>query len=135
MNKKVIIIIVLAILLVSISGCTNKNATNGTFGQKTISIKNITVSNNVTAENVEYNGTNYYWIHGNIRNNNPYDAFNLKMKAVTYDKDGNVVAVKDTFNLDPKIIAANGESYFSFTFNNSDNRIIRYEIQLISADA
>ncbi len=135
-QKSILIIFILFILIVSISGCTNtKNATNGTFGEKEVSINNITVINNVTADHNEYNGTNYYYVTGYLKNNNKYDVFNLKMKASVFDAEGNIVAVNNTVYLNPKVLPAGGETFFGFRFADNDNRIVRYELQLISADA
>jgi hypothetical protein len=136
MSRKIMIILLLLFAItVSVSGCTTKEATNGTFGEKTISINNITIVDNVTAEHHEYNGTNYYYVTGYLKNKNKYDAFNLKMKATTFDAEGNVVAVNDTAYLNPKVIPAGGEAFFGFSFIDQDNRIVRYELELISADA
>lgn len=136
MPKRTIILILLLITVtISFSGCTTKEATNGTFGEKIITINNITIVNNVTTEHYERNGTKFYIITGYLKNNDKYDAFNIKMKSTVYDIDGNVVATNDTVYLDPKVVPAGGESLFGFSFNDSDNRIFRYEIQFISATA
>ena len=136
MNKSIISILILLAIIVSISGCTtDKNATNGTFGEKNISIKNITIIDNVTAEHDEVNGVNYYYITGYLKNNNKYDVYNLKMKATTYDAEGNVVAVNNTVYLEPKVLQVGEESFFGFNFIDNDNRIVRYELQIISGDA
>ena len=68
-NKSIIIILLLIAVIVAISGCTSKTAPNGTFGEKTVSISNITIVNNVTNGTYEYNGTNYYYIDGFVKNN------------------------------------------------------------------
>lgn len=136
MSKSTISILLLLTIMVSISGCTTtKNATNGTFGEKTVSIKNITIINNVTAEHYYYDGTNYFLIRGYLKNNNKYEAFNLKMKATVYDAEGNVIAVNETVYLEPKVLDVNSDTFFGFTFVDNDNRIVRYELKLISADA
>lgn len=135
MIKKIMVVLLLITVIVSISGCTTKTAPNGTFGEKTVSINNITLVDNVTANHDEYNRTSYYYIDGYVKNKNKYDAFNLKMKATVYDSEGNVVAVNDTFYLNPKVIPAGGESEFYFYFNDPDNKIARYELQLISVKA
>ncbi len=134
-KKSITAILLLLAITVSISGCTTKEAANGTFGEKPVSINNITIVDNVTAEHSEYNGTNYYYVTGYLKNNNIYDAFNLKMKATTFDAEGNVVAVNETVYLNPKVIPAEGEAFFGFKFIDNDNRIARYELQLISVDA
>ena len=79
--KSLIAVLLLFAVIVSISGCTSKTATNGTFGEKTISLSNITIVNNVTNGSYQDNGTNYYYIDGFVKNNNVYDAYDLKMKA------------------------------------------------------
>jgi hypothetical protein len=124
----------LFLVVVSISGCTTKEAANGTFGEKIVSINNITIVNNVTGEHDEFNGTNYYYITGYVKNNNKYDAFHLKIKATTFDADGNIVAVDDAVYLDPKVVPGKGESFFGFRFVDNNYRIARYELQLISVD-
>lgn len=132
-KKFFVILIILGVVVVS--GCTSKTAPNGTFGEKTVSINNITIVNNVTADHYQHNGTSYYYIYGYLLNENPYDAFNLKMKATVYDANNNVVAVNDNVYLNPKVIPAGGESYFYFNFPDPDNKIVRYDLQLISAKA
>lgn len=133
MFKKVKISLIILILLVviSVSGCTSKNATNGTFGEKSVSIKNVTIVNS-TYEDYEYPGTKYYIIRGYLKNNNKYDAYNLKMQATTYDADGNVVSVNDTVYLSPKVLPADGLASYDFYIPNKDGRIVRYDLQLIS---
>jgi len=133
--KLMIIVLLIIAVIVSISGCTTKNATNGTFGEKSVSINNISIVDNVTAEHAEVNGVNYYYIVGYLKNNNNYDVYNLKMKANAFDAEGNVVATNDTVYLDPKAIYANKESYFGFNFIDNGNRIVRYELQIISISA
>lgn len=130
-----IIILLLFAITISISGCTTKEAANGTFGERTVSISNITIVNNVTADHSEYNGTNYYYVTGYLKNKNKYDAFNLKMKSTVFDAEGNIVAVNDTVYVNPKVIPAEGESFFGFSFIDNNNQIVRYELQLISVDA
>lgn len=135
-KNPILIVLIFLMVIVSTSGCTTtKNATNGTFGEKTVTINNITIVNNITAENLEYNGTKYYIIKGYLKNNNKFDAFNLKMKATVFDAEGNVVAVNNTPYLNPKVLPAEDVSLFSFVFIDNDNRIVRYELQLISVDA
>lgn len=135
MLNKNLIIILLLFLIASISGCTTKNATNGTFGQKNVSINNITIINNVTADHTEVDGVKYYYITGYLKNYNNNEVFNLKMKATAYDSEGNVVAVNDTVYLESRILPIGEEVYFGFNFQDNDNRIVRYELKIISADA
>ena len=72
--KSLILILVLLAVIVSVSGCVSKTATNGTFGEETISLSNMTIVDNVTNGTYQYNGTNYYYIDGFVKNNNIYDA-------------------------------------------------------------
>lgn len=135
LNKSLIIIVILLFTaIITVSGCTTpQNATNGTFGEKTISIKNLTIINNVTTDRYDYDGVNYYYIEGYIKNNNKYDAFKIKMKATAYDKDGNVVATNSSVYLDPKSIPTGGQSYFFFQFVDQDQIIVRYDLQVLNA--
>lgn len=136
MKKTTIIIIVLIISLITlISGCiTNKTASDGTFGEKTISISNITILNS-TAEDQQYSKNRYYTIRGYLKNNNKYDAHNLKMRVITYDKDGNIVSSNETVYLSPKVIPAEGTSQYEFYIKNNDERIVKFDLQLISVTA
>ena len=88
LKKSIIIILLLLTAIISISGCTTKTATNGTFGEKSISIDSIYLSNNSTTGNYTYNGTEYYYIDGYLVNNNPYDAFNIIVNSTAYDANG-----------------------------------------------
>lgn len=134
-NKLIILIIISIVITVSISGCTtSKNATNGTFGEKSVSIKNITIIN-TTSEETTHDDTSYWLVYGHLKNNNQNDVFNLKMKVTAYDAEGNVVAVNDTVHLEPKVISPEGEALYYFTLNNKDKKIVRYELQLISVDS
>lgn len=133
-KKYAIFILLILVVIISISGCTTRNATNGTFGERTISLDAIEILNS-TSEHYEYNGTNYFYIEGYLQNNNKYDAFNIKMKVIAYDKDGNIVVTNDSVYLEPKNIQGGGQTYFSFEFIDQDQIIERYEIQLIDAKA
>lgn len=135
-NKSFLYILLLLVFMVSFSGCTStKNAMNGTFGERTISLSNITVLKNISNENSLVNGTHYYQIKGSLKNNNKYDVFNLKMKALVYDAEGKLVAENSPSYVSSKVLPAEGELYFIFSFIDNDERIVRYEIQVISAEA
>ena len=88
MFKRSIILIILLTAIISISVCTTKTATNGTFGQKVISINSIYLANNSTTGNYTYNGTKYYYIEGYLINNNSYEAFHIKVNSTAYDANG-----------------------------------------------
>lgn len=113
-KSSIIIVILLFAVLVSISGCTTKNATNGTFGEKKISLDKFEISD-VNAEHYEYD-TTYYYVEGNITNKNDIDALNLKMEAVAFDENGTAVDVNKNPYLNPKVVPSLGVSYFYFNF-------------------
>ena len=98
-----------------------------------ISINSIYISNNSTAGNYTYNGTEYYYIEGYLVNNNSYEAFNVKVNAIAYDANGNVVATNDSAYLDPVSIPANGVSYFYVDFNDPNQKIVRYDVKVVNA--
>lgn len=129
------LIIALFILIVGISGCTTKTATNGTFGEKTVSVNSIYLSNNTTAD--VFNGTDtglqYYYIGGYIINNNSNDALNVKILATAYDRDGNVVATNESAYVYPTSIPAKGSSEFYVDFPDNNSNIVRYEVKILSA--
>lgn len=134
MTNKYIIIIIF-IMIVGISGCTTKTASNGTFGEKTVSVNSIYLSNNTTADVFNSTNTNmqYYYIGGYLINNNSNDAFNVKILATAYDKDGNVVATNDSAYLYPASIPAKGSSEFYVDFPDNNTNIVRYEVKILSA--
>ncbi|HOI39815.1 MAG TPA: hypothetical protein PLC38_01585 [Methanobacterium sp.] len=133
-NKSlIIIVIILFAVIVSISGCTTKNATNGTFGEKTISLNKLEIIDS-NAEHIDYEDRTYYYIEGNITNKNDIDALDLKMEATAFDENGMVVDINKNPYLDPKVVPSLGVSYFYFEFYDPDKRIVRYEIKVISAE-
>lgn len=129
-NKSIIIILSFLIIIISISGCTNKNATNGTFGEKTVSLNTFKIDI-IDAEHHD----SVFYIDGNITNNNGFDALDVEMEATAYDENGTVIAVNKTPYIDPKNIPAQSVSYFYFEFNDPDNKIVKYEVKIISAQS
>ncbi len=130
MLKKYLIIIIL-IVVVGISGCTTKTATNGTFGEKSISISDLIEANNTTADHYIDNGIQYYYIDGYIKNNNNYDVFNVKFNAIAYDANGNVVATNDTAYLNT--IPSKGITEFYIDFPDPNSKIVRYDLKIVNA--
>jgi hypothetical protein len=134
--KSLIAILLLFAVIVSISGCTSKTAPNGTFGEKTISLSNMAIVDNVTNGSYVYNGTDYYYIDGFVKNNNVYDAFNLQMKATIYDANNSVIAVNDTpYYYSSGPVPAGGETEFYFVLNDPNNQTDHYSLQLINVSA
>jgi hypothetical protein len=135
-TKSLLAVLLLFAVIVSISGCTSKTATNGTFGEQTISLSNMSIVNNVTNGSYQYNGTNYHYIDGFVKNNNVYDAYDLKMKATIYDVNNTVLAVNDTpYYYSNGPVPAGGEMEFYFEFNDPNNQTDHYSLQLISVSA
>lgn len=141
MDYKIIIILLLLIPgILSISGCINNGtATNETWGEKHISLDKIKVSNDTQGKPYNYyneNGEeNHYSVHGYIENQNIYDALSVKIKCTVYDINGTILSTNDTSHLDPKNIPSQGRSEFYFDFKDVDNKIVRYNIEIISAKA
>lgn len=132
MSKNYLIILLL-IIIIGVSGCTTKTATNGTFGEKSISISNITEANNTTSDHYDYNGTQYYYIDGYMKNNNNYDVFNVKFNATAYDANGNVVAINDTAYLNS--IPSKSLTEFYIDFPDPDSKIVRYDLKIVSGSS
>jgi len=131
-KKSIVMILILITVLVAISGCTTKTATNGTFGEKKLSLDAITVSENTTGNRSERNDTLYY-VTGYIVNGNPIDALNVKLKVTTYDSQNNTVAVNDTPYLEPKDILSNGNSYFYARFDDPEKKIVKFKVEILDA--
>ena len=98
------------VLIVGISGCTEKKATNGTWGEKPAANSSSLQVINSTADHYTYNGTTYYYVEGYIQNNAESDASNVKITTTVYDSSGNVFAINDTAYLKPQTIPATGQS-------------------------
>jgi len=132
-KRSIIMVILLLTAIISISGCTTKTAANGTFGEKVISVDSIYLSNNSTTGNYTYNGTEYYYIEGYLVNNNSYEAFHVTVNSTVYDANGNVIATNDSAYLDPVSIPSNGVSYFYVEFNDSSQKIVKNQINVVNA--
>ena len=134
-KQSIIVILLVLTAIIGISGCTTKTASNGTFGEKVISIDSILISNNTTAGTNIYNGTEYYYIDGYLLNNNSNDAFHVKVNTTVYDANGNVVATNDTAYLNPITIPSKGFSEFYVEFNDTNEKIVRYDVKVVDAKA
>ena len=144
-NKKILIPIIFVValmltaagivLLAGMSGFAINTTANSTFGEKKISIDAINVLNNSTMDTYEYNGTQYSYLEGYVRNNNKFDAFNVKMNATAYDEYSDVVATNDSIYLQSKNIPGEGETLFYVDFPDTDNKIVRIEVDVVDAKA
>lgn len=131
--KVTTLILVMFIFIVAVSGCTEKKATNGTWGDKAPATADSLKIVNSTADHYEYNGTNYYYVKGYIQNTADSDASSVKMIATFYDASGNVVANNNTAYIKPAAIPAAGQSRFYFGFEDPNNRIASYDVNITSA--
>ena len=127
-----IMIISFILLAVASSGCINTNKTNNTWGDKKISLDAIKVSNSTVGNRSENNDSIYY-VSGYILNQNSFEAIDPKITVTTYYSNGTVFAMNDTPYIDPKNIPANGKSAFYARFNDSDKKIAKFEVKILSA--
>lgn len=134
MQKVGMIVVIVLLLGISISGCINTSETNNTWGEKKISLNAIKISNNTTGNHSETNQSNYY-VHGYIKNENPYEAINPKIKVTTFTINGTEFEVNNTPYLEPKNIPANGESFFYARFSDPENKIVQFEVEIVDAKA
>ena len=124
-------VLLLLIIVTGISGCTINPQANGTFGEKNpVSINDLKILN-VSSDHYQYEGKPYFTIAGVIQNNNGENTKYVKMQAITYDKNGEIVAVNDSVELDPKVIQGKSQSNFYFDFYDLKNRIVKYEVKII----
>jgi len=132
MQKSYIFIILLSLVLISgISGCTEKKAVNGTWGEKEpVSAKYIKIINS-TGEHYLRNGTNYYYVYGYVENTAEDDAYNVEIHAKFFDEKGNVVGTNNSARIKPKIIPALGQSWYVLRFNDPENKIVRFELEIV----
>lgn len=134
LKKSILIVLLLLSAVVAVSGCTNKTAPNGTFGQRNLSIDQISLSNNTTAGVDNFYGDQYYYVKGYLINNNPYDAFNVKVNATAYDAEGNIVSTNNSAYINPPNISADDLSFFYVEFLDNDNKIARAEVKVVDAN-
>jgi hypothetical protein len=135
MGKKfgIIIILLLVVMVLANSGCIENTKANSTWGEKKISMDAIKVSNNTVGNHSEQDKSVYY-VSGYITNQNPIEAINVKLKVTTYYSNGTVFAVNNTPYLEPKNIPANGQSYFYVLFTDPDNKIVRFNVDIVNAN-
>lgn len=133
MIRKTIIVFIL-LFIVGISGCTINQNANQTFGEKGISLNALFV-NNTTSDHYEYEETNYYYVDGDIINNNQNEVFHVKLNVSVFDEKGNLIGYNDTAYFERNSIPPNDKSYFYVDFGDNDNKISRYEIKIIDAKA
>ncbi len=88
---------------------------------------------NSTADHYDYNGTTYYYVAGYIQNSADSDASNVKMVVTFYDASGNVVATNGTAYIKPATIPATGQSRFYVKFEDPNNEIASYNVNITSA--
>jgi len=132
-KHSIMMILLVLTVIIAVSGCTTKTATNGTFGEKNISIDSLIISKNTTADHSNYNGIEYYYIQGYLENNNSNDAYHVKLIATAYDANGNVVATNNSAYLNPTVIPAKGFSFFNINFIDTNNTIVRYDLKVDDA--
>ncbi|MGB9980271.1 hypothetical protein [Methanobacterium sp.] len=131
--KKLIAVLFLLIIMIGISGCTINPQANGTFGEKrSVLVSDLEIIND-TASHYQYEGGTWYAIGGTIQNNYGQDTSYVKMKATTYDKNGKIVAINDSVELDPKKIQGESQSKFYFDFYDPYTQIVSYKVQIIDA--
>jgi hypothetical protein len=125
-----ILILLMVIVLVGVSGCTEKKATNGTWGEKPVVTTDSLHLINVTTNNYDYNGTHYYYVEGYIQNTAENDATNVNVITTAYDTTGKVFATNDTAYIKPTSVPALGQSKFFAEFEDPDNKIVRYDAKI-----
>lgn len=132
LKQNVIVILLLLTAIIAISGCTTKTAENGTFGEKNISLNAISLANNATNGTYSYNGTEYYYVEGYLVNQNPNDAFDVKVNTTAYDSKGNVIATNNSAYINPANIPADSNSYIYIEFKDPNQKIVRYNVQVVA---
>jgi|BioPla2DNA2_1021312.scaffolds.fasta_scaffold13275_7 capsule polysaccharide export protein KpsE/RkpR len=120
------------LIILITSGCINNAQTNNTWGEKKISIDAIKISQNTTGNRSETNESRYY-VYGYIENDNPIEAFNLKMKITTFYENGTVFAVNTTPKIKPQTIPGKGSSFFYARFHDPHQNIHNFTVEISSA--
>jgi len=133
-NKIILITLIISMSgIVATSGCIDTSQTNNTWGEKKISLENIKVINNTYYRRGE-NESNYY-AYGWIKNDNPYDALEVKIKVTAYYSNGTIFAVNETPTLRPPNIPSKGESQFYAFFADPDQKIAKFDVKIVDAKA
>lgn len=131
--KITVLILVMFIFIVAVSGCTEKVATNGTWGEKAPATTDSLKIINSTADHYDYNSTTYYYVAGYIQNSADSDASNVKIVTTTYTASGKVFATNSTAYIKPATVPATGQSRFYVRFEDPNNSITSYDVKVTSA--
>ena len=134
MKQISLFLVLLIISTVSISGCETKTA-NQTWGEQKVSPDLIKTSNNTTGEFKERNNTGYYVVTGYLINQNPGEAFDIKMNVSGYDANNTLVSSNTTPYINPKSIPGRGQSYFGARLKDPEHKIVRFEVKILGAHA
>ncbi len=130
---KLFAILFLLIIITGISGCTINPQANGTFGEKKpVSVSDLEIINSSGAP-YQYEGKTTYTVSGVIQNNFGEDTKYVKMEAITFDKNGEIIATNNSVELDPRVIPGKGRSNFYFDFEDPYSKIVKYQIKIIEA--
>lgn len=121
--------------MICASGCIDFNKVNNTWGEKNISLDAIKMSNNTTGNYTSDVNSSTYYVYGWINNYNSLDAFNVKIKVITYDSKGKVVAMNNTPIIQPVNIASKGSSEFYAEFPDPNKRIVKFKVEVVDAKA
>jgi hypothetical protein len=125
-----ILILLMVIVLVGVSGCTEKKATNGTWGEKpTVTTDSLHLIN-ITADHYDYNGTKYYYVEGYIQNTAENDATNVNIITTAYNASGKAFATNETAYIKPTNVPAMGQSEFYVNFEDPNNEIVNYTVKV-----
>ena len=125
-------IFLVIVFLINVCGCIDNTKANSTWGEKKISLDAIKVSQNTTGNRSETNESRYY-VYGYIENDNPFEAFNLKMKITTFYENGTVFAVNTTPKIKPQTIPGKGSSFFYARFHDPHQNIHNFTVEISSA--
>ncbi len=129
MDKKIIIII-LILFTVTISGCTFKTESDGTFGQKPNATINDLYIVNSTGDHYDRNNTTIYYVWGYVGNKAGNQAPNVQITVKFYSENGTLIGTNTTSPNKPKIIPPEGQSYYYAGFKDPNKTINNYTISL-----
>ncbi|MCK9150764.1 FxLYD domain-containing protein [Methanobacterium alcaliphilum] len=133
MDKKFLVMFIILSMVVvpAISGCTIKNKSDKTWGEKEPAKLSDLYIINSTGDHSDRNTTFYYYIWGYIGNKAKSDASNVEITAKYYDKNGTLLGNTTVSPYNPKIVPALSKSSFYITFEDPDQKIVNYTLNIV----
>ncbi|GAB4315459.1 MAG: hypothetical protein Kow0019_15610 [Methanobacteriaceae archaeon] len=128
------ILLSLILTVLMVSGCTEIEAKNGTWGEKEpVKASELRIVNS-TGEHFDRNQTSIYYVYGDLKNTNGNDAYNVGVQAKFYDSKGKLVGTNTSGTVDPSTVVGEGTSFYYVGWKDPEKSIVRAELKILIKD-